>query len=237
MERKGIYSELGDYHKKINKKWAYYPVFLSKIKFLDEFFKDIPKEYRILDAGCGEGYLIEKFRKQGYKNFLGIDKNYSSKYVRKGDISKLPYKNKSFDVVLCLDSLQYMSFKNQERAIAEFKRVLKKDGTLIITIPNLKHFAARLYRLVKGKWKPTDSKTFPIGDRAAEEYVKIIKGNGFNVIKRKGWFPTYFIICSLLIKKFPDKLIWLYNFINLFAIPSFSYINLLVCKKQKYSSE
>jgi len=229
-KRRGIYSELGDYHKNIDKKWAYYPIFLSKMKFLDEFFKDIPKKFNILDAGCGEGFLVEKFRSLGYKNFSGIDKNYSSKYVRKGEISRLPYNNKSFDVVLCLDSLQYLSFKNQEKAINEFRRVLKEKGTLIVTIPNLKHFAARLYRLIKGKWKPTDSKTFPIGDRAAGEYVNMLRENGFKIMERRGWFPTYFIICSLLIKKFPDKLVWLYNLINTFAIPGLSYINLIVCE-------
>ena len=229
-KRRGIYSELGDYHKNIDKKWAYYPIFLSKMKFLDEFFKDIPKKFNILDAGCGEGFLVEKFRSLGYKNFSGIDKNYSSKYVRKGEISRLPYNNKSFDVVLCLDSLQYLSFKNQEKAINEFRRVLKEKGTLIVTIPNLKHFAARLYRLIKGKWKPTDSKTFPIGDRAAGEYVNMLRENGFKIMERRGWFPTYFIICSLLIKKFPDKLVWLYNLINTFTIPGLSYINLIVCE-------
>ena len=231
--RRGIYSELGDYHKNIDKKWAYYPVFLSKMKFLDNFFKKIHKNHKILDAGCGEGFLVEKFRKKGYKNFSGIDKNYSSKHVKKGNISKMPYRDKNFDVVLCLDSLQYLSFKNQEKAVNEFRRVLKDDGTLIVTIPNLKHFAARIYRIIKGRWKPTDSKTLPIGDRASDEYVKIMGEKGFDILKIKGWFPTNFIISSLLIKKFPDKFLWLYNIINLFAIPSFSYINLLVCKKQK----
>ena len=70
--RRGIYSELGDYHKNIDKKWAYYPIFLSKMKFLDNFFKKIHKNHKILDAGCGEGFLVEKFRKKGYKNFSGI---------------------------------------------------------------------------------------------------------------------------------------------------------------------
>ncbi len=229
--KQGIYSILGDYHKNIDKKWAYYPVFLSKISFIEKFFKNIPKRYKILDAGCGEGFLVEKLRKNGYSNFYGVDKYYHSKYVKKCDISKLPYKNKFFDVILCLETLQYLSFKNQEKAIKELKRILKDNGTFIITIPNLKHFAARIFRIITGKWKPTDSKTFPIGDKSAGDYISLLKNSGFDIVRRKGWFPTNFIISSLLIKKFPDKFLWLYKLINLFAIPDFSYINLLICKK------
>ncbi len=231
LRKEGIYSRLGDYHKDIDKKWAYYPIFLSKMNFIDKFFKEIPKNYKILDAGCGEGLLVEKFRKQGYKNFYGIDKNYSSRYVKKSDVSKLSYKNKSFDIALCLETLQYLSFKSQEKALNEIKRVLKEDGTVIITIPNQKHFAARIFHFITRKWKPTDSKTFPIGDRSADDYISLLKSKGFKIIKRRGWFPTNFIVSSLLIKKFPDKFLWLYKLINFFAIPDFSYINLLICKK------
>ncbi len=231
LRKEGIYSELGDYHKDIDKKWAYYPVFLSKMNFIDKFFLGIPKNYKILDAGCGEGFLVEKFRKQGYQNFYGIDKNYSSPYVRKHDISKLPYKDKSFNVVLCLETLQYLSFKNQEKAVNEIKRVLKDYGVAIITIPNQKHFAARIFHFIARKWRPTDSKTFPVGDRSAKDYISLIQNAEFKIIKRRGWFPTNFIISSLLIKKFPDKFLWLYKLINFFAIPDFSYINLLICKK------
>lgn len=231
VKKEGIYSEKGDYHKNINKKWAYYPIFLSKMKFIDKFFESIPKSSKIVDAGCGEGFLVEKFRKKGY-NIKGLDINYSSKYVQKGDISKIPFKNKSFDAVLCLEALQYLSTEKQKKAIFEMKRVLKDNGTLVITVPNLKHFAAYLYRLIKGKWKPTDSKTLPIGDKSANEYVKMFKEQRFKIIKRKGWLPTNFVICSLLISKFPDKLIWLYNILNKLAIPGLSYTNLLICKKK-----
>ena len=43
------------------------------------------KKCKILDVGCGEGVLVEKYRKEGYSIF-GIDIDYSSEHVMKNDI-------------------------------------------------------------------------------------------------------------------------------------------------------
>ncbi len=61
-----------------------------------------------------------------------------------------PYKNNSFDVILCLDTLQYLTFKEQEKALYEIKKVTKKGGFVIFTLPNLAHFASRIYFLFFG---------------------------------------------------------------------------------------
>src|SRR3989338_2683168 len=183
IQRHGIYNALGDYHKNLNPKWAYYPIYLEKVKFVESFLNKRPKHEKILDIGSGDGHLVEYYLDKG-RNISGIDINYSSALVKKGDILNIPYRNKSFDIVLCMDMLQYLTFREQSIAISEIKRVLKSKGFVIFSIPNLAHFSSRVYFLLTGKLMRTDSKTFPAGDRPINEYIDMIKRN-FKIITRK----------------------------------------------------
>lgn len=231
IKRYGVYRVLGDYHKNLNPKWSYYPLYLEKLKFVNKFLIRNAKGKKILDVGSGDGALVEKYHKQGY-NIQGLDLNYSSKSVKKGNITKLPYKRDSFDIVLCLDMLQYLTFKDQERALQEIERVTKKNGFILITVPNMAHFASRVYFLIFGKLLKTDSKklSVSIGDRSTEEYINLIK-RYFSIIEKKGVMPTNFVLSSILIKKFPQRFLWLFRLINLFAYPEWCFLNLFICKK------
>ena len=65
MEKKitGEYKTKGDYHKRLDKDWKYLPVYLEKMERIEKILNGF-KGKRILDAGCGEGILIEKYRKK-----------------------------------------------------------------------------------------------------------------------------------------------------------------------------
>ena len=53
--------------------------------------------------------------------------------VVKADISKLPFPDKNFDVVIALDVLEHV--ENKETGFAEINRVLKDYGTIVLNIP------------------------------------------------------------------------------------------------------
>lgn len=229
-----IYKTKGGYHKNLDPKWSYYPIYLEKLKFLDRFLPS-KRNNRILDAGSGEGDIVERYLKKGY-DIRGIDFSYSSMLVKKGDITKLPYKDESFDVVLCLDVLQYLPFKSQEDALKEIKRVLKKEGMVIFSLPNLDHFASKVCYFFTRKYIPTDSKTRPVGDRPIREYVSLIK-NSFVIKKRKSVFPTNFIVSAFLIKSYPKEFLWLFKIINLFAYPDWCFVNFFLCRKINHKAQ
>jgi ubiquinone/menaquinone biosynthesis C-methylase UbiE len=93
------------------------------------------KDGYILDAGCGNGNYLRKVRSLGYRNILGVD--LFSHHPEKGsylqaDIAHLPIKSASLDLIYS-NSVIY-NLPKPQKALEEFWRVLKPDGTVIITV-------------------------------------------------------------------------------------------------------
>ena len=87
---------------------------------------------RVLDAGCGRKPYKSLFK--NYTEWIGIDKlNPLADVI--GDVTKLPFKDETFDTILCTQTLQYV--EEPGVAIKEFNRVLKMGGHLILTVPFL----------------------------------------------------------------------------------------------------
>lgn len=231
--RDGEYKTRGDYHKQLDKNWRYYPIYKVKMEFVDEYLMKTSKQLKILDAGCGEGILVERYRKGGY-NIVGLDLNYSSEYVLKGDILKMPFEDGDFDVVLCLDIIEHLNFKEQERALREVERVLNNNGSIVLAIPNLAHFASRVSFLLTGNFIRTSKIERHKGDRPIKEYLDLINKVGLRIIRRKGIFPT-FPIASLLTYIFPSRVGILHGILNkLFPYPNWCFLNIIVCKKSDF---
>jgi len=101
------------------------------------------KQLRILDAGCGEGYLARTLAKLGHKvwaidfcpglikaaerlekkELLGV------KYFLE-DFRKTHFLNSSFDVVFSHQTINEVG--NPKKALREFYRILKKRGRVIL---------------------------------------------------------------------------------------------------------
>lgn len=228
------YTERGEYHRNLDPDWSYYPTYLAKMKFIRKYLSGIPSNNKILDLGCGEGVLIEEFKKLGY-NIIGLDQSYSSEFVIKGDIRRTPFSAHNFDVVLCLDVIEHLNYRNQQMAMTEIKRLLKNDGVAIFTIPNLAHFYSRLRFLLLGKLDRTARIEKHPGDRPIKEYMQLLNGEGFTVIQRKGLFPTLPLIYQL-IQRYPSRTLWLYGLINrLFPFADFCFLNIIIVQKMASS--
>lgn len=94
---------------------------------------------RVLDAGCGSGRLVE-FLCERTMNAVGIDiaqerieKGQALKRpINVGSLSRIPYRNNMFDLVISYHSFNYVPFEEQHRAIEEQRRVLKDNGYMIL---------------------------------------------------------------------------------------------------------
>lgn len=110
------------------------------LSFISGLRKKSGRPLKILDAGCGTGLLAKKLRAFGEVTGVDIDPRaifYSKKRgikVRKASINNLPFKSKTFDVVVSMDVL-YHKRVNDKKALSEIYRVLKPHGYVLLRVP------------------------------------------------------------------------------------------------------
>jgi ubiquinone/menaquinone biosynthesis C-methylase UbiE len=140
--------------------------------------KKIPTNSKILDAGAGElqykkfcGHLDYTSQDFCQYNGKGDDhglqtKNWNdSKVDIVSDIITIPIEKESFDAIMCIEVLEHLPYPIE--AIKEFRRILKNNGTLIITAPfcSMTHFSPyHFYSGYNQYW-----------------YKQILKENGFEI--------------------------------------------------------
>ena len=124
-----------NYLKQITLKGRLYRRFFLYPKF-NKFFKG-----KLLDIGCGLGNLL-KF----YDNSVGVDINeYNINYCKKNNLQvfkiendHLPFLDNDFDSVIMDNVLEHI--ESPDKLIIQIKKILSKDGILIIGVPGIKGF-------------------------------------------------------------------------------------------------
>jgi methionine biosynthesis protein MetW len=165
-----------------------------------KIIKYIPsKKLKLLDVACGEGQfydLLKNHRKN--VEYVGVD--FSNKQVeiakKKGYNAKIQdvtkkwdFEDQTFDVIICSEIIEHIF--DTDFFLKEVNRVLKINGTLILTTPNIASAGDRL-RLLFGKRPSAIEFTARIKDSGHirafvyEDIKKLFKFNGFRDIKILG---------------------------------------------------
>lgn len=227
--RRGEYAARGDYHRSPDPTWEFYPTYVAKLQAVRRWLDAMPPETRVLDAGCGEGVLVDEYATR--LRIEGIDPNYSSERVRMASLTELPFDAGSFDRALCLDVLEHLTFDEQPRAIAELHRILRRGGELLVSVPNLAHLQSRVHFLLVGRLIRTASERKHPGDRPVGEYIEIARRAGFTLVSRSGIFPTVPIV-TRFIRRHPQRLRPLHTLLTkVLPIPGLCLLNLLTFRK------
>lgn len=229
--RRGEYASRGDYHRIPDPNWEYYPTYQAKLEVVRAYLDALPAGTRVLDAGCGEGVLVDEYATR--LAIEGIDDNYSSERVRHGSVTAMPYADGAFDRVLCLDVLEHVSFDAQRRALDEFHRVLKPSGELLLSLPNLAHLQSRLHFLLRGVLIRTAAVDKHPGDRPITEYLDLAERAGFRLIERQGIFPTVPIV-TRLIRRHPARFGSVHRWLTrLIPVPGWCFLNIVRFRRQE----
>lgn len=224
------YAKSGDYHRNLDPNWSYTPTYLRKMALVKHRIQSLGKKSSILDAGCGEGVLVEYFFRQGY-DIRGLDLNYESQYVQRGSVLRMPFEDNFFDAILLLDVFEHIAYSDQYIALSEIHRVLKSGGHLIMSIPNLAHLNSRFRMVLFGELDRSDIEINHVGERPLKENIRLIKNAGFLIDQIKGITLTMPFIYRQVICKRPSWFRWLHDLMEPLAIPSLAMINIFVCRK------
>ena len=199
MKQRRIYNHsIHNYWKLFTKKPL--PIFkdwLAKEKFF--LRRNIKKDSKVLDAGCGIGKHI-KLLANTAKEISGVDFDKNVVDEAKKNLSifknvkiffenakKLHFKNNIFDFVICMGNSFGDFGENTSGVLKEMKRVIKPDGKIIISVYSEKALGARnrQYKKIGIKIKKVDlDGTVYTEDKLALQQFSKVKLN--NIFKKVG---------------------------------------------------
>lgn len=131
-----------DYEKKYHQLEVDYWWFVARRDIIKRILKKYPKDSKVLELGCSGGILIKELNEGGFTNVYGLDiskeaigtaRERGVKNVKVADAVKTGYKDKEFDIIIASDILEHIEDEN--KAVKEWKRLLKPNGTLIVFVP------------------------------------------------------------------------------------------------------
>jgi 2-polyprenyl-6-hydroxyphenyl methylase/3-demethylubiquinone-9 3-methyltransferase len=133
-----------------------------------------------LDAGCGTGHFSRELARLGAR-VTGVDgaasmieaaRAYDASvasdiaYRVTGDLARLQEPDGAFDGILCSSVLEYLAEPNA--ALAEFRRVTRPGGALVVTLPNARALIRAAHSVQFAVTRATRSQPTP-------EYLAYVK--------------------------------------------------------------
>lgn len=158
-----------------------------KLGKLKHFF---PKNQKVLDYGCGDGTVTEMLSKENTAIGVDISKK-AVEICRKKGIDcrlievdkKLDFARNYFDCIFCLETIEHVF--DTEALLKEFRRLLKKNGSLVITTPNIAQISNRIRFLfdIRLHYVETKIEAGHMRFFTKNSLEKLLKENGFEVEK------------------------------------------------------
>lgn len=171
-----------------------------KILFLPiKFFirgTNLEKEKRILDIGSGNGQFLYEMKELGM-DVYGVEpgdfnQKETKKYglnIEKTDFLNYKSKKEYFDIITMNHVLEHVS--EPKIVLEKIKTILKKDGLLILGIPNTDSLA---YSIFSKDWHQLDVPRH-LFDYSNKNIVELLKKKGFSIIKiRYNSRPNQFVV-------------------------------------------
>lgn len=155
----------------------------------------------LLDAGCGEGLSIQKIsRKKQEFRIYGMDLSFPAIQLAKnlriqsmfiqGNVLNLPFKDESFQVVICLEVLEHL--ERPDQGLRELSRV--SGRFVLLSVPNEPYF--QIANFLRGKnlsrWGDDIGH---LQHWSANGYIKFINRQ-IAVIANRTSFPWTIALCQ-----------------------------------------
>jgi methionine biosynthesis protein MetW len=116
---------------------------------------------RCLDLGCGDGGTVGTWATRHSCSYVGVDVSVTAVSLARArglnatlieDAASLPFDEDSFDVVVASEVFEHLF--DPLAAVVEARRVLRRDGVLLVTVPNVAHWRVRADLALLGRWHP-----------------------------------------------------------------------------------
>ena len=160
----------------------------------------------ILEGGCGTGNYLAYYDFRG-RRVVGLDfaqKTLKNLHQRQkhldlcaGDVSRLPFADETFDLYYSGGVVEHFE-GGAEKSLEEARRVLKKDGVLLISVPYYSPLRRILSVVKNAEWRKIDKPEVDNGEVFADkrffqyaykpyEFQKMLEEAGLKIIEKQGY--------------------------------------------------
>jgi len=166
----------------------------------------------ILDIGCATGALLASLRDKGWR-VTGVEISPSAVYAKKEhklDVRNVPleennFPDNSFDVILASHLIEHLN--EPKTFLEETYRILKDNGSIFITTPDISGFQSRLFG---SRWRSAIFDHLYLFSRRT--LSKMLKSVGFKVVSCHSWGGLAAGAAPKTVKKVADFLAKRLNF-------------------------
>lgn len=196
--------------------------FMQRVR--ETFASHVPEGSKILEIGCGTGHILTYIAKDRKADAYGIDispnaekvihqfeqKNDAHVNFRVGDGFAVPYPENTFDVVYSEGVIEHFTEAQTQKMVEEHVRVCKKDGLVIISVPNEYNVFLTLSKKILGKKYPH----YPERSYTIHQLIELVERAGTKVVAVDGFawqqgFAHLRFVKKLipLLKHLPDRML------------------------------
>jgi ubiquinone/menaquinone biosynthesis C-methylase UbiE len=159
---------------------------------------------RMLEGGCGTGQYVAYFSAKGV-NVIGLDfaqetlsglrRRFRNLRLCSGDVAQLPFQDESFDVYYSGGVVEHFE-SGAEEALQEARRVLRREGVLLISVPYFSPVRRFLLPWRKDWRRISRAKSNDDGGNGnrffqyaytKSEFQNLLRAAGFRVIASQGY--------------------------------------------------
>lgn len=170
---------------------------------------------RILDVGCGEGATLDWVRHALNASWVaGVELDERSARIAAGKLDRvwqgdietleLPQGENAFELILCLDVLEHLV--DPWAAVEKLAGMLVPGGSLIASVPNVRHHSVVLPLLLHGRWAYADKDVL---DRTHLRFFT--QSSAVDLLRRGGMSVDEVATASLAV----GSKSWLFNLLTL----------------------
>jgi len=220
----------------------------------DRFFQikdwlDIFDGKTILEIGVGGGDISRYLSKRNIAYGLDINIDFLKRakanidsiiYVQ-ANAKNLPFRPKSFDVVICREVIEHMVKREGYQLLKEISMVLKTNGILLISTPNKLSLegiiSSAILKIIEKEWNAWDPAHKYIYNTF--EFKQLLKKHNFSIMEIRGEYYLFLPIpaiakSSSILFKFLKKIREISDnkLGHIWPVNNFGFVIEYICKKK-----